>query len=414
MLAELLLFAGNLERADTILDAAAAGRSRRPWSAIAEFRQLLRADMARRQLRRDGRVPEFLGEPTPALRASLAAFVALRAGDSAEAARHAAEAEELAAARRRTLPATIGFDDFRDVDDLHAGFFEVLTTTGKYFWIPTERVASIEFHPPRRPRDLAWRRASVSVIDGPDGDVYLPAIYDSEPADARRRDSASAARPTGSSQEGGPMRGVGQRVFLVGDEAAWHHGSRRAYALAHERTHRAAAAIGDDGAIAQLPLLDRLIDDAPDDAARPAAVAGRGHGGSAPQRAARPRGPAEHAPALALVAGRILPSWRSRRSATASPIFPPAPSTTRTGATGCGSEVEQTIRRFEPRLTHVRVTLVEPEDSLEATLRLRIEALLRAEPAPEPIAFDTLVDATTAEVMVRTTAGEPSAGPSDV
>ena len=70
------------------------------------------------------------------------------------------------------------FYDFRDVDDLYAGFFEILTTTGKYFWIPTERVASLEFHPPRRPRDLAWRRATISVTDGPDGEVYLPAIYD--------------------------------------------------------------------------------------------------------------------------------------------------------------------------------------------------------------------------------------------
>ena len=57
LLAELLLFAGNLERADVILD---AGTIIDPQAAvvIAEFRQLVRADMARRQLRRDGRLPE--------------------------------------------------------------------------------------------------------------------------------------------------------------------------------------------------------------------------------------------------------------------------------------------------------------------------------------------------------------------
>jgi type VI secretion system protein ImpF len=65
------------------------------------------------------------------------------------------------------------------------------------------------------------------------------------------------------------------------------------------------------------------------------------------------------------------------------------------------SDVEQTIRRFEPRLTRLRVTLIEPKGSLEARLHLRIEAVLRVEPAPEPIAFETLVDAATAEVMVR-------------
>src|SRR5689334_11557706 len=92
LLAELLVFDGNLDRADLILDAASQAD---PTSAVvvAEFRQLLRADIARRQLSRDGRLPEFLDEPTAALRAALAAQVALRAGDVAEAARQAAEAE---------------------------------------------------------------------------------------------------------------------------------------------------------------------------------------------------------------------------------------------------------------------------------------------------------------------------------
>ena len=60
---------------------------------VAEFRQLMRADMARRQLFRDGRVPEFLADPTAAQRLQLAALVALRAGDLAEATRQAEAAE---------------------------------------------------------------------------------------------------------------------------------------------------------------------------------------------------------------------------------------------------------------------------------------------------------------------------------
>ena len=47
-------------------------------------------------------------------------------------------------------------------------------------------------------------------------------------------------------------------------------------------------------------------------------------------------------------------------------------------------EIEDTVRRFEPRFQSVRVTLVEGRNKLEATLRLRIDALLHAEPAPEP------------------------------
>jgi type VI secretion system protein ImpE len=197
LLAELLVFAGNLQRADLILDAAAKTD---PSTAVvvAEFRQLLRADIARRQC---------LSE--------------LRAGENDEAARHAAEAETA----RPRVPGTLkqsdkgsSFDDFRDADDLYAGFFEVLTTTGKYFWIPTERVASIELHPPRRPRDLAWRRAAMSVIDGPDGEVYLPALYAS--TESSPSDDISLGRTTDwLGEEDSLVRGAGQRVFLIGDDA---------------------------------------------------------------------------------------------------------------------------------------------------------------------------------------------------
>jgi len=70
LLAELLVFSGNFERADTILDAAAR-IDPTVTVGIAEFRQLIRAALARRQSSREGRLPEFLGEPTPALRSAL-------------------------------------------------------------------------------------------------------------------------------------------------------------------------------------------------------------------------------------------------------------------------------------------------------------------------------------------------------
>jgi type VI secretion system protein ImpF len=62
--------------------------------------------------------------------------------------------------------------------------------------------------------------------------------------------------------------------------------------------------------------------------------------------------------------------------------------------------VETCIRRFEPRIVSLRVTLLEANDKVSGTLRLRIDALLHAEPAPEPIAFDTVVDLLTKNVTV--------------
>jgi type VI secretion system protein ImpF len=62
--------------------------------------------------------------------------------------------------------------------------------------------------------------------------------------------------------------------------------------------------------------------------------------------------------------------------------------------------IEACIRRFEPRITSLNVTLIETSDQLSPTLRLRIEALLKAEPAPEPITFDTLLDLDTKNVVI--------------
>jgi type VI secretion system protein ImpF len=64
-------------------------------------------------------------------------------------------------------------------------------------------------------------------------------------------------------------------------------------------------------------------------------------------------------------------------------------------------EVEMTIRRFEPRLARVHVTLVGDSSPLDATLRMRIDGLLHADPAPEPVAFDTFVEPGMSEVKVE-------------
>jgi type VI secretion system protein ImpE len=220
LLAELLAFSGNIDRADVILDAAA---ELEPATAVvvAEFRQLLRGELARRQLFSDGRVPEFLGEPTTAQRSSLAAIVALRNGDAVEAARLAAQAEQ-DRPHPRGVARGLPFDDMRDADDLLASCFEVITTTGKYFWIAPERVLTLEFHAPKRPRDLFWRRASMQVASGPDGDVYVPVIYPPSKSEAATMtDALRLGRATDwrSAGDGGPTVGMGAVTIMVGDDA---------------------------------------------------------------------------------------------------------------------------------------------------------------------------------------------------
>ncbi len=50
------------------------------------------------------------------------------------------------------------------------------------------------------------------------------------------------------------------------------------------------------------------------------------------------------------------------------------------------------INLFEPRLTNVRLVMVETPDAAKKDVRLRIEAMLRMDPVPEPVSFDTVIE----------------------
>lgn len=55
-------------------------------------------------------------------------------------------------------------------------------------------------------------------------------------------------------------------------------------------------------------------------------------------------------------------------------------------------QILATINLFEPRLSNVRLVMVETEDPGKKDVRLRIEAMLRTDPVPEPISFDSVIE----------------------
>lgn len=65
--------------------------------------------------------------------------------------------------------------------------------------------------------------------------------------------------------------------------------------------------------------------------------------------------------------------------------------------------VQEVIRKFEPRFQQVRVDLLDNSDPLDRILRFRIEAMLRVDPAPEPVVFDSALQPATGNVEVRGT-----------
>jgi type VI secretion system protein ImpE len=213
-LVELLCYAGNLDRADRLLDAIS---SLDPSTAIgvALFRQLVRAEQARVQFYQEGRVPEFLSKPDRLAELEMRAAVMMRSGDAKGAAAVIEERDSLREPVAGSLDGA-SFDDFRDLDDICASHLEVLTATGKYFWVPFTSVTAVEFRPPERRRDLLWRRANLCVTEGPDGEVYLPSIYWAQTQQPAHR---LGHQTDFSGGEGEPMLGLGLRTFLVGDDA---------------------------------------------------------------------------------------------------------------------------------------------------------------------------------------------------
>ena len=63
--------------------------------------------------------------------------------------------------------------------------------------------------------------------------------------------------------------------------------------------------------------------------------------------------------------------------------------------------IESVIRRYEPRFQRVNVEIIPNSESLDRTLRFRIDALLRVDPEPEPIVLDTILETATGEFEVK-------------
>ena len=63
--------------------------------------------------------------------------------------------------------------------------------------------------------------------------------------------------------------------------------------------------------------------------------------------------------------------------------------------------VESAIRRYEPRFAAVEVVILPDDGGRDRTLRFRIEGLLHAEPAPEPLVLDSRIDPLTCTYEIK-------------
>lgn len=211
---ELLCFAGELDRAEKQLAVVAQGGNQAEW-AVQVYSNILAAERSRRRLFSDGQKPEFLREPPEYAHYHLDAINRLREDRPAEA----SELLRKSAEERPRLQGECNgrpFDGFRDSDDVLAPFLEVIILRD-YAWLALEHLQELEVMAPKRARDLIWAAARLVLTDGTQQRAYLPVLYPNTHEDADEQ--VQLGRLTDwRAAEGGPVLGVGQRVFLAGDE----------------------------------------------------------------------------------------------------------------------------------------------------------------------------------------------------
>lgn len=215
---DLLVLAGDYERADNQCSLAVTF-SPDATMGFALLRNELRGMAARDAWFTSGAVPQFPQGPSELDKFALRIGIAHRTGNGNEA---AAELERLEALRGERPLVLNGkrLADLRDLDDRTPHALEVIMTGGAYLWIDLAKIALLAIEPIARPRDLAFRRAELSLIDGAVAPVLLPAIYHGTGTDDRLRlgrETEWVEEPTGITT------GRGQRCFLADDELAAFH-----------------------------------------------------------------------------------------------------------------------------------------------------------------------------------------------
>lgn len=65
------------------------------------------------------------------------------------------------------------------------------------------------------------------------------------------------------------------------------------------------------------------------------------------------------------------------------------------------AKLEKILKQFEPRFKEVNVSYLENKDNTDRTLHFRIDATLYADPSPEVVVFDSILEPVTRNVNVE-------------
>lgn len=216
ILIDLLILAGDYTRADAQCNIATTFAPE-DMMGFAMLRNQLRAMAARSAWFDEAAVPDFPNGPTALDQAAMKVAIAHR-DQSSDTAAALESLEEIRGERLMRWNGQL-VSDLRDLDDRIPHALEVIMTGGSYLWIDFSRIAAVRIEPIARPRDLAFRRAELELVDGASAPVLLPAIY---------HGTTGAKLLLGRETEWvdeatGITTGRGQKCFLAGEDLVSFH-----------------------------------------------------------------------------------------------------------------------------------------------------------------------------------------------
>ena len=65
------------------------------------------------------------------------------------------------------------------------------------------------------------------------------------------------------------------------------------------------------------------------------------------------------------------------------------------------ARLQKTLVQYEPRFKSVKVSYVENKDETDRTLRFRIDAVIYADPLPQVVVFDSVLESVTRTVSIK-------------
>ncbi len=213
---QLLLFAGEYEKASTHL-AVLASRDSSRAGLWATFGSAARALISRNEVLAGRALPVLREEHDQDLLETLSLIRHPSIASSGDS-------NPLEKGTRVPLRATVNGEetlDFLDLDERFENTLEFITLQGAYCWISWRSVATLEFEPPEDQYDLIWRKGLMTPHHGESETVLVPCLYPT--SETGTDDSVRLGRATHFQPVNGHECGRGLRVFWDGQNELTMH-----------------------------------------------------------------------------------------------------------------------------------------------------------------------------------------------